>query len=88
MSQNTKAEPHILVERKGKVGLIVLNKPHKLNAWDKPMRDDIVGALRSFDADPEIGAVVMTGAGDRAFSAGQDFAEAHSFDAEIGSAHV
>ena len=34
--------PHILVERRGRVGLITLNKPEKLNAWDRPMRDDIV----------------------------------------------
>jgi enoyl-CoA hydratase len=72
--------PHILVERPGRTGLIVLNKPEKLNAWDRPMRDDIVAALREFDADPGIGAVVLTGAGERAFSAGQDFAEAHDFD--------
>ena len=72
----------VLVERRGRVGTITLNKPHKLNAWDKPMRDAIVAALGQFDADASIGAVVMTGAGDRAFSAGQDFAEAHDFDAE------
>jgi len=75
-------EPAILVDRKGRIGVITLNKPRKLNAWDKPMRDDIVAALREFDADASIGAIIMTGAGERAFSAGQDFAEAHDFDAE------
>ena len=60
--------PHILVERRGRTGLIVLNKPEKLNAWDRSMRDDIVAVLREFDADPGIGAVVLTGAGERAFS--------------------
>ena len=73
---------HILLERRGAVGLLTLNKPEKLNAWDKPMRDDIVAALREWDAEDAVGAVVMTGAGERAFSAGQDFAEAHGFDAE------
>jgi enoyl-CoA hydratase len=71
---------HVLTERRGRSGLITLNKPEKLNAWDKPMRDAIVAALRAFDADPAVGAVVLTGAGERAFSAGQDFAEAHDFD--------
>lgn len=75
-------ESAVIVERKGRIGIVTLNKPRKLNAWDKPMRDEIVAALRAFDADAEIGAIVMTGAGDRAFSAGQDFAEAHDFDAE------
>lgn len=75
------ALPEVLT-RIGAVGLLTLNKPAKLNAWDRPMRDDIVAALRAWHLDDTIGAVVMTGAGDRAFSAGQDFAEAHGFDAE------
>src|SRR6185369_3968917 len=70
----------VLLDRTRRVGVITLNKPAKLNAWDRPMRDEIVAALRGYDADDAIGAVVMTGSGDRAFSAGQDFAEAHSFD--------
>src|SRR6218665_2497504 len=72
----------VLLERRGRTGLITLNKPAKLNAWDQPMRDAIVAALRGYDADPAVGAVVLTGAGDRAFSAGQDFAEAHDCDAD------
>lgn len=82
MTADIPSPAHVLVETRGQVGLITLNKPHKLNAWDRPMRDRIVAALRGFDGDPAIGAVVMTGAGERAFSAGQDFAEAHDFDAE------
>lgn len=79
---------HVLAERRGKSGLITLNKPEKLNAWNKPMRDAIVAALRAFDADPAVGAVVLTGAGERAFSAGQDFAEAHDFDPERAESWV
>lgn len=78
----------VLVEKRGRVGLITLNKPRKLNAWDEPMRNDVVSALRRFDADPSVGAVVMTGAGDRAFSAGQDFAEAHDFDEDRAEAWI
>lgn len=79
---------HILVERRGPVGLITLNKPQRLNAWDKPMRDDIVATLKAFDTEPEIRAVVMTGAGERAFSAGQDFNEAHDFDGDRAQAWI
>jgi enoyl-CoA hydratase len=79
---------HIVLERNGAVGVLTLNKPHKLNAWDKPMREDNVAALRAWDADDAIGANVMTGAGERAFSAGQDFAEAHGFDAERAEAWI
>jgi enoyl-CoA hydratase len=78
----TPSASHIVVEQRDRVGLITLNKPEKLNAWDRPMRDDVVASLRAFDKDPDIGAVVMTGAGERAFSAGQDFAEAHDFNEE------
>lgn len=88
MSTFTPSAPHILVETRDRVGLITLNKPAKLNAWDRPMRNDIVAALRAFDGDPDIGAVVMTGAGERAFSAGQDFAEAHDFDEERAESWV
>ena len=76
------------MDRRGAVGLLTLNKPGKLNAWDKPMRDDIVEALLAWDADDAIRAVVITGAGERAFSAGQDFAEAHGFDAERAEAWI
>lgn len=80
MSNPLSPAAHVLLERRGRAGVITLNKPEKLNAWDKPMRDDIVAALRGFDADQAVGAVILTGAGERAFSAGQDFAEAHDFD--------
>lgn len=78
----------VLLERRGRVGTITLNKPEKLNAWDRPMRDRIVAALRQFDGDSSVGAVLLTGTGERAFSAGQDFAEAHGFDAERAEAWI
>lgn len=81
-------QPHLLVEQRDRVGLVTLNKPEKLNAWDRPMRDDIVRTLLDFDKNDAVGAVVFTGAGERAFSAGQDFAEAHSFDADRAEAWI
>jgi enoyl-CoA hydratase len=78
----------VLFETIGRVGVIRLNKPTKLNAWDKPMRDAIVAGLRRYDADAAIGAVVMTGTGERAFSAGQDLTEAHDFDEDRAEAWI
>ncbi len=78
----------VMIEQRGRVGVIILNKPKKLNAWDRPMRNDIVAALRRFDVDASVGAVVMTGAGERAFSAGQDFEEAHDFDEDRAEAWI
>jgi enoyl-CoA hydratase len=68
------------------VALIRLNRPAKLNAWHAPMRREIVAALRAYDADPAVRALIMTGAGDRAFCAGQDLEEAHGFDAGASEA--
>ena len=72
----------VLTETRGGVGLITLNKPKKLNAWDRDMRNDIVAALRRFDADAKIGAMIMTGAGERAFSAGADIHEMAGLSSE------
>lgn len=59
----------ILVERDGAVGRIVLNRPDQLNSWDWLMSAEIAHALGEFDADDDIRAIVLTGAG-RAFCAG------------------
>jgi enoyl-CoA hydratase/carnithine racemase len=68
------AEP-ILVERRGRVGLVTLNRPEKLNALNSALVTQLELALQQLDADDEIGAIVITGAGERAFSAGGDMAE-------------
>jgi enoyl-CoA hydratase len=70
----------ILTAVDGEVGIITLNRPEVLNAWHKPMRDELVAALDRFEEDATIGALIMTGAGDRAFCAGQDLNETKTFD--------
>ncbi len=65
----------ILVERRGPVGLITLNRPAKLNALNAELMEQLEHALLELDADEEIAAIVLTGAGERAFSAGGDMAE-------------
>src|SRR5262249_25836195 len=52
----------------------------QLNAWDRPMRQLLMRALESAEADKGVGAIIMTGAGDAAFSAGQDLSETMEFD--------
>jgi enoyl-CoA hydratase/carnithine racemase len=78
----------ILIDIQGAVAVITLNRPAKLNAWTTPMRNEIIEALQRFEADDAIRAIIMTGAGDRAFSAGQDLSEAHDFDGERAVAWV
>jgi enoyl-CoA hydratase/carnithine racemase len=67
--------PPILVERRGRVGLVVLNRPEKLNALNSELVDQLEVAIQALDVDEDVGAVVITGAGPRAFSAGGDMAE-------------
>ena len=62
---------NILVETRGRVGLITLNRPKALNALNDALMDELGDALEKFDADENIGCMVITGS-DRAFAAGAD----------------
>ncbi|RAX43766.1 enoyl-CoA hydratase [Arthrobacter sp. AQ5-06] len=65
---------NILVEQRGRVGLVMLNRPEALNALDKATMDQLVAAVTAMDADPGVGAVVVTGSS-KAFAAGADIKE-------------
>jgi enoyl-CoA hydratase len=65
---------NIIVETHGRVGLIKLNRPQALNALSSPLIEDLNKALEAFEADPEIGAIVLTGS-EKAFAAGADIKE-------------
>ncbi|UFS95692.1 enoyl-CoA hydratase [Nocardia huaxiensis] len=67
----------ILLERKGRVALITLNRPKALNALNSQVLADISAALDELENDNEIGAVVLTGS-ERAFAAGADIKEMQS----------
>lgn len=64
----------ILVETRGKVGLITLNRPQALNALNSAVLRDVIAALEAFEADAGIGAIVITGS-EKAFAAGADIKE-------------
>jgi len=67
--------PAILTERAGEIAIVRLNRPERLNAINADIRRELPDALAPLNADPAVRAVVITGAGDRAFSAGQDLEE-------------
>ncbi|HSO91684.1 MAG TPA: enoyl-CoA hydratase [Arthrobacter sp.] len=73
----TEQYTNILVERRGRVGLVTLNRPKALNALNKSTMDELVTAVSAMDADPEVGAVVVTGSA-KAFAAGADIKEMQS----------
>jgi enoyl-CoA hydratase len=63
----------ITVRTEGRVGIITLNRPKQLNALNGPLMDELGAALKTFDADPEIGCMILTGS-EKAFAAGADIA--------------
>jgi enoyl-CoA hydratase len=65
---------NIIVETHGRVGLVRLNRPKALNALNSALIDELDAALGRLEADPGIGALVLTGS-DRAFAAGADIKE-------------
>jgi enoyl-CoA hydratase len=67
----------ILVESRGAVGLVTLNRPKAMNALNGQVIAELSETLAAFDADPGIGAVVLTGS-ERAFAAGADIKEMES----------
>jgi len=68
------AHENIIVETRGKVGLIRLNRPQALNALNRALMTDLTHALDAFEADANIGCIVITGS-DKAFAAGADIKE-------------
>jgi enoyl-CoA hydratase len=65
----------ILLDREGRVAILTINRPDKLNALSQQVRDEVLAALDELAADDGVGAVVITGAGDKAFVAGADISE-------------
>lgn len=70
----------IRLDTDGPVAILTLNRPDRLNAWHEPMRDEVCDVLERVRDSDEFGALVFTGAGNRAFSAGQDLNESTEFD--------
>lgn len=68
------AYENILVETRGHVGLITLNRPKALNALSSPLMAELTEALDGFEADNNIRAMVLTGS-EKAFAAGADIKE-------------
>src|SRR5215468_5588751 len=72
----------ILTERSDGVAVITLNRPDKLNALSFPLVRELDDALSRCEADEDVKAVILTGAGERAFSAGADIHEMAGLSAE------
>jgi enoyl-CoA hydratase/carnithine racemase len=66
---------HILSQVEDGVAIITLNRPDKLNAMNRKLNAELYDAVKTADADDGVGCIVITGAGERAFTAGGDIQE-------------
>ncbi|HEU4371583.1 MAG TPA: enoyl-CoA hydratase/isomerase family protein [Methylomirabilota bacterium] len=71
---------YVLVEKSLGVGILTLNRPEQLNAMNHQLSAELHAAVMALSADDEIGCVVITGAGNKAFSAGGDIHEQREDD--------
>src|SRR5689334_526448 len=65
----------LVVERRGPITLVTLNRPQALNALNAAVLEDLIAAFADFEADPAQRCAVVTGAGEKAFAAGADIKE-------------
>ena len=70
----------ILLDIEDGVGIVTLNRPEKLNAMNRQLAGELRDAVKALDADDRVGCIVITGAGERAFSAGGDIHEQREDD--------
>jgi enoyl-CoA hydratase len=79
----------ILLERSGAVATVTLNRPAVLNALNLQMLDELSAAFAELDADDALRAVIVTGAGPKAFAAGADISELNALpNARAGEAQA
>ncbi|MEM0985423.1 MAG: crotonase/enoyl-CoA hydratase family protein [Pseudomonadota bacterium] len=85
--ETVKTYEQIKLEKSGAVATITLFRPDKMNAFTGKMMYELIDAFDATDADDDIRAVIVTGAGDRAFCAGADLSEgAKTFDYDARAA--
>jgi enoyl-CoA hydratase len=78
---------HILSERDGAVAVITLNRPNVLNALSIALLGELSSALLEIQRDESVRAVVITGAGEKAFAAGADIGELNALPNAVAGAH-
>ena len=77
---------NVLVEKKGSIATITIDRPKKLNALNKATIEELHVAFSKMDAEEEVRVILLTGSGSKAFVAGADISEFASFDVSQGAA--
>jgi len=75
---------NILSEQKGQIAYVTINRPKQMNALNKETIEELNKAFTSLDADSNIGVIILTGSGDKAFVAGADIKEFADFSIAQG----
>ena len=78
----------LIVEKKDGVAVVTLNRPEAMNALSRALRAALRQAMVELDADPQVKVIVLTGAGERAFTAGLDLKELSSDPLGMGAANA
>ena len=76
----------VLVERRGSIATITLNRPAQMNALSHALRQEFAKTLEALESDPDIRVLILTGAGNRAFCAGLDLKELAEGGQSVGAA--
>jgi enoyl-CoA hydratase len=76
----------ILVEREDALAIVTLNRPSVLNALSLMLLRELAAALEALDRDPSVRAVILTGAGEKAFAAGADISELNALPDAVAGA--
>lgn len=80
------AHEHVLVEKKDRIAYVTLNRPEVLNALNAAVMAELDCVLEGIAGDADVSAVILTGAGEKAFAAGADISEINRKDALTGVA--
>ena len=71
----------LIIEKQDRIAWVTLNRPEKLNALNSELLKELDCTFAGLEQDPEVGVVILTGAGEKAFVAGADIAELRDLDA-------
>lgn len=82
MAQAVADYRHVIYEQVGNVAIVTMNRPERLNAMGTEGGREVQAALEAADADPEVRAVILTGAGERSFSVGADLKDSSTHASE------
>lgn len=78
----------VTLDREGPVAIVTLNRPEAMNALSASLREELAERMIEVDADPDVRVVILTGAGDRAFTAGLDLKELGADSGNLSAANA